>query len=151
MKKQERKVTITCTEKQLAMLEMICDRYSRLVCGQLDLSLQEVCEVAWCKDHKTPEHPHAIGSNEWYTMRHELEATLKGMEAEYWGLSGGRYNGIGYDDWADTLWDMHQCMRYARYCAFPPDKQEEMRWTVMSDTPMRCGSEPLIEVKIEEE
>lgn len=151
MKTKDRKVTITCTEKQLAMLEMVCDRYSRLVEGQLGLSLQEVCEEAWCKRHKTKEHPHGIGGPEWDEMRHNLEATLKQMEYDYWGLSGGRYNGIGYDDWADSLWDMHQVMRHARYLAMPPKEQEIMRGTVMAYEAMRVGSEPLIEVKYEEE
>lgn len=148
---EERKVTITCTEKQLTMLEMVCDRYSRLIEGQLENSLQDVCEEAWCRRNKTKEHPHGIGSPEWYEMRHNLEAGLKEMKKEYWGLSGGSYNGIGYDDWADNLWDMHQVMRHARYLAMPKDKQELLRGTVMAYEAMRVGSEPLIEVKYEEE
>lgn len=60
-------------------------------------------------------------------------------------------NGIGYDDWADNLWDMHQVMRHARYLAMPKDKQETMRGTVMAYEAMRVGSEPLIEVKYEED
>lgn len=151
MKNKERKVTITCTEKQLQMLSMICDRYSRLVQGQLNNSLQEVCEEAWEKRHKTEEHPHGIGSEEWYAMREKLEATLKEMEKEYWGLEGGRYNGIGYDDWADTLWDMHQVMRHARYLAMPEEERETMRGTVMAYEAMRVGSEPLITVEYKED
>lgn len=73
------------------------------------------------------------------------------MEAEYWGLSGGSYYGIGYDDYADTLWDMHQVMRHARYLAMPPKEQEMMRGTVMAYEAMKVGSEPLIKVEIKEE
>lgn len=146
-----RKVTITCTEKQLAMLEMICDRYARLIQGQLELSLQDICEKAWERRHKTEANPHAIGSEEWYTMRHDLEALLEGMKERFWGLSGGSYNGLGYDDWADSLWDMHQVMRYARYCAMPKDKRDLMRYTVMSDSPMRFGSEPLVSIEYKAE
>lgn len=151
MKPKDRKVTITCTEKQLVMLEMVCERYTRLIEGQLGLSLQDICEDAWCRRNKTKEHPLGIGSEEWYNMRHELEERLKDMEWDYWGLAGGRYNGIGYDDWADSLWDMYQVMRYARWQNMPPKEKESMRITVMSNTPMRCGSLPLIEVKYEEE
>lgn len=146
---KDRKVTITCTEKQLTMLEMVCDRYARLIQGQLENSLQEVCEEAWRRRNKTEEHPHGIGSPEWYDMRHNLESRLKEMEKDYWGLSGGRYNGIGYDDWADSLWDMHQVMRHARYLAMPKEDQEKLRATVMAYEAMRCGNEPLIEVKYE--
>lgn len=150
MKPEERKVTITCTEKQLVMLEMVCDRYSRLIEGQLENSLQEVCEQAWCMRNKTEEHPHGVGSPEWYDMRRNLEARLKEMERDYWGLANGWFNGIGYDDWADSLWDMHQVMRHARYLNMPKDKQELMRGTVMAYEASRVGSLPLIEVKYEE-
>ena len=84
-------------------------------------------------------------------MRSKLEERLKEFEFDYWGLSGGRYNGIGYDGWADNLWDMYQVMRHARYLAMPKDKQETMRGTVMAYEAMRIGSEPLIKVKYEEE
>lgn len=148
---KERKVTITCTEKQLKMLEMVCDRYARLVQGQLGLSLQEVCEEAWEKRNRTEKHPHGIGSPEWHAMRKELEARLKDMEWDYWGLAGGRYNGIGYDDWADCLYDMHQVMRHARYLAMPKGRQNELRGTVMAYEAMRAGSEPLVEVRYGED
>lgn len=148
---KDRKVTITCTERQLAMLEMICDRYARLIQGQLDISLQEVCEEAWAKRHKTEEHPHGIGSPEWYDMRQNLEERLKEMEKDYWGLDGGSYNGIGYDDYVDTIWDMHLVMRHARYLAMPKEEQERMRCTVMAYKAMRVGNQPLIEVRYEED
>ena len=151
MKKQDRKVTITCTEKQLSMLEMVCDRYARLIEGQLENSLQEVCEEAWCRRNKTEEHPHGAGSEEWYEMRHQLEERLKDMKWDYWGLTGGRYNGIGYDDWADTIWDMHQVMRHARYLAMPPKDQETMRRTVIACEATRVGTEPLIKVSYDTE
>lgn len=151
MKPEARKVIITCTEKQLTMLSMVCDRYARLIEGQLENSLQEVCEQAWERRNKSEEHPHGIGSEQWYEMRHNLEATLKEMEYDYWGLSGGSYNGIGYDDWADTLWDMHQVMRHARYLHLPPEEQKLLRITVDAYDATRVGSEPLIEVKYEED
>lgn len=143
----EKKVTITCTERQLELLEMVCDRYSRLICGQLENSLQEVCEAAWERNHKTSEHTHAIGSEDWYTMRHNLEAILRGIKDQYWGLTGGSYNGVGYDKAADALFDMHQCMRHARYLNMPKERQESLRITVMADAPMRFGELPLIDVK----
>lgn len=146
MKPEARKVIITCTEKQLTMLSMVCDRYARLIEGQLENSLQEVCEQAWERRNKSE------GSNDdWYAMREHLESTLKEMEYDYWGLSGGSYNGIGYDDWADTLWDMHQVMRHARYLHLPAKEQDLLRITVDAHDAMRTGSEPLIEVKYEED
>lgn len=147
----EKQYTITLTEYQLRILSNVCDRYSRLICGQLDLSLQEVCEEAWCRDHKTDEHPHGIGSNEWYEMRRNLEEKLKEMEETYWGLTGGRYYGIGYDKTADLLFDMRKAMEYALWDNMEPAEKERMRFTVMSDGPMGLTEHPLIEVKLKKE
>lgn len=147
----EKQYTITLTEHQLRILSNVCDRYSRLICGQLDLSLQEVCEEAWARDHKTEEHPHGIGSDEWYEMRRNLEEKLKEMEETYWGLKYGCYYGIGYDKTADMLWDMHKSMDYAVWDNMEPEKKEELRWTVMADGPMGLTDEPLIEVKLKKD
>lgn len=143
---KERIVTITCTEKQLSMLEFICERYSRLVMGQLDMSLQDICEEAWEKIHKD----RGINSSEWSEMREKLNEQLKSMEKDYWGLVGGEYNGIGYSDYADSIWDMYQVMRYARWNNMPEDKKEMMRITTMSNVPAQYGSLPLIQVNYKE-
>lgn len=143
----EKKVTITCTEKQLALLDMVCDRYSRLICGQLGYSLQDICEDAWEKYREKQGYTNIIGSPEWYEMRAKLEERLKDFKRDYWKLSGAIYYGVGYDKKADALFDMHQCMRYARYLNMPKDKQEHLRMTVMADAPMRFGELPLIDVK----
>ena len=143
---KERIVTITCTEKQLSMLEFICERYSRLVMGQLDISLQDICEEAWEKLHKD----RGINSSEWSEMREKLNEQIKSMEKDYWGLVGGEYNGIGYSDYADSIWDMYQVMRYARWNNMPEDKKEMMRITTMSNVPTQYGSLPLIQVNYKE-
>lgn len=150
-KKPEKRYTIELTEHQLRTLDLVCDRYARLTEGQLELSLQEICEEAWEKLHKTEEHPCAIGSDDWYEMRENLEKTLKEMEYTYWGLSGGRYNGIGYDKTADLLWEMHKSMEYAIWDNMDPESKESMRFTVMSDGPMALTGEPFIIVKRKED
>lgn len=142
-----RKVTITCTEEQLALLETVCDRYSRIMCGQLRPSFQDICEEAWERDHKTAEFPFGISSPEWFEMRSELESRLKDIEWSNWGLSGGRYYGVGYNETADNIWDMYQVMRHARYLNMSPEGKESMRFTVMADEPMRYGEMPLISVE----
>lgn len=144
---EDRLVTITCTEKQAQILEQVCDAYSRMLCGQLRNSFQDICEMAWAQRNKTDEHPHGIGSKEWYEMREGLEKSLKDFEYKYWGLSDGRYNGVGYNEQSDILWDMHQSLRYARWCNMPKDKKEDLRCTVIANTPMAFGDEPLIDVE----
>lgn len=148
---KEKKVTITCTEEQLALLEMVCDRYSRLICGQLRLSFQDICEDAWEKYHEKQGYTNIIGSPEWWEMRAKLEERLKDFEWDYWKLAGGRCYGIGYDKNADALFDMYQCLRHARYLNMPKNEQESLRITVMADAPMRFGELPLIKVKYNED
>ena len=145
-KKPEKRYTIELTEHQLRILDMVCDRYSRLIEGQLELSLQEVCEQAWEKLHKSMRC-----NDDWYAMRENLKKTLKEMEYTYWGLAGGRYNGIGYDKTADLLWEMHKSMEYAIWDNMDPESKESMRFTVMSDGPMALTGEPFITVKRKED
>lgn len=129
------------------MLDMACECTARTIQGQLENSIQDFCEEAWAIRHKTEEHPHGVGGEEWYAMRHSLESLLAQIKKLCWGLDGGWYNGIGYDDTADVLWDMHKACEHARYLAMPPEKQESMRYTVMADSLVAWGKEPVMEVE----
>ena len=52
-KNNEKQFTITLTERQLKLLAYACRVTDRLIIGQLDFSLQECCEAAFEKLHKT--------------------------------------------------------------------------------------------------
>ena len=50
-------------------------------------------------------------------------------------------NGVGYDDTADILFDLHQVLRHQLWLDRPEDKKSHI--TVDADEAMRFGSEPL--------
>jgi hypothetical protein len=53
--------------------------------------------------------------------------------------------GIRYDDTADILFDIHQCIRHQLWLDRPADKKSNI--TVDADEAMQVGSEPLAVIK----
>lgn len=138
--KKEKTYIIECNEKQLRMINEMCDRMSRLICGQLDASVQEYCEDAWERDHKTVEHPHGIGGDEWHAMRKELESHLAAIKKLCWDKDYGIY----YDNNADILWEMHEVIRHQLWLDMPEDKRTPC--TVDASPAISISNEPLIKV-----
>lgn len=137
-KASDKKFTIELNEKQLVLIDRACELYSRFICGQLWLG--PVQDVFFEAHHKT--HP----GEKFGACRDELEADMKMLMKKYWGLSANSHFGLGFDDRADTLWDIHKSCEHARYLAKPKDEQEALRWTVLADKPMAFGTEPLMKV-----
>lgn len=141
------KYKIELNEKQLRALSMVCDRYSRLICGQLDLSVRECCEEAWERHNKTPEHPYGIGSKDWYGMREEVERHLDELKLLCWDCGRNTDYGVGYDEYADMLYDMHQVIRHQLWL----DNPDRSGITVDASSAMAFGEEELIKVERLEE
>lgn len=141
------KYKIEVNEKQLRALSMVCDRYSRLICGQLDFSVQECCEEAWERRNKTPEHPHGIGSQGWYDMRREVERHLDELKLLCWDCDRIASYGVGYNEYADMLYDMHQVIRHQLWL----DNPDRSDITVDASSAMASGKEELIKVERLEE
>lgn len=138
----EKKYTITVNEKQLKALSHICDMYSRIICGQLDLGMRDRCESAWERDHKNEDGSTPIGSEDWYAMRNEVEYHLNALKKLCWDCDKNCDYGIGYDDYADMLYDMHQVMRHEVW-----KENGEKSYTVDAYEPLKHGKEELIDVK----
>lgn len=145
---EEKRYTIELGEKQLRALGYVCDMFPRLIEGQLDIALQPILEEAWEKVHKgwRDEEKEA-----WWAMRDETEAALDEMRKKYWDLTGGRYNGIHYDDYADMIWDMYQVIRHALWLQLTEKQKEATRWTVDAFPASQVGNEKLITVEPKEE
>ncbi len=144
----EKRYIIELGEKQLRALSYVCDMFPRLIEGQLDIALQPILEQAWERRH--PEW-HEAEKDAWYDMREETEEALKGMREKYWGLTGGTYYGIHYDNYADMIWDMHQVIRHALWLGHTEAQKERTRWTVDAFPASQISDEPLITVKPKEE
>lgn len=148
VEKSERLYTITLNEKQLITLEQMTDQMMRIICGQLDLGMQEWCEAAWNKDHATEEYPYGICAPGWSDMRNELEEHLQAIRKLCWNCDPCTSYGIHYHPVADELYDMHCVLRKFRYdYIFTDEDRETMRYTVLSDTPLHTSKEPLIKVE----
>lgn len=137
--------TIELTERQVKLLSYTCDRMARLIQGQ-DWTYQELMEEAWekrCKEStgKIMDDTYEGG---WHNMRSDAEAICKQIKKRFWGLESNALYGIHYDDTADILWDIHQCLRHQLWLDKPEGEKSHI--TVDSDTPMRVGSEPLIKI-----
>ena len=139
---QKQRYTIEVSKHQLQMLSMMCDRMSRLICGQLDNSVQEFVEEAWCKRHKTKEKPSGMVEG-WSNMRREVEDLLAKLKKLGWDLDRNADYGIGYDDTADLLWEMHEVMRHQLWL----DNPDRPEWSVDGDEPMKLTDEPMIKVE----
>lgn len=138
----EQRYTIEVSKHQMQMLSMMCDRMSRLICGQLDNSVQEFVEEAWERRHKSKDNPHGMGKG-WYEMRHEVEILLTQLKKLGWGLDRFSDYGIHYDELADLLFEMHQVMRHQLWL----DNPNRLEFSVDGDTPMKLTDEPMITVK----
>lgn len=139
---QEHIYNLQLTEKQARLLSYACDRLSRIICGQ-DWTFQEFMEEAWekrCKE-TTGEMMDDEWDGGWHNMRQEAEEICKKIKKRFWGCEANAMYGIGYDDTADILFDIHQCIRHQLWLDKPESHKSHI--TVDSDTPMRVGSEPL--------
>lgn len=141
-RKMEQRYTIEVSKHQLQMLSMMCDRMSRLICGQLDNSVQEFVEQAWERRHKSKDNPHGMGEG-WYEMRKDVEDRLAELKKIGWGLERNAYYGIHYDELADLLFEMHQVMRHRLWL----DNPNSPWYSVDGDEPMKLTDEPMITVK----
>lgn len=142
---KEKTYTVQLTERQVKLLSYTCDRMARLIQGQ-DWTYQELMEEAWekrCKE-STGKMMDDTYEGGWHNMRSDAEEICKQIKKRFWGLESNALYGIHYDDTADILWDIHQCLRHQLWL----DKLEgeKSHITVDSGTPMRVGSEPLINI-----
>ena len=120
------------------MIERATELHSRMICGQMWLGpVQDIFLDAYEKSHPGAR---------WEDIREELEEDMRMLQRKYFNLSPGASYGLGYNDYADNLWDIHKCCEHARYLAMPDEQREAMRWTVLADPPMAFGCEPLLKI-----
>ena len=122
----DKQFTITLNERQLKLLAYACRVTNRLIIGQLDFSLQECCESAFEKLHKD-DKAYEIGSDEWNLMLFKVTGTMEVLRKMCWGVEYGQNHGIGYDETADTLFDMQKVMEHALWLEEDPKKRSN--WT----------------------
>lgn len=131
-------------------LECACEAMARLINGQM-FPMQDLCERGWKRHVQEPKGFESCGK-EFFDMRHKVENSLNAMHTLCWDIPVNTDYGCHHDPKADILWDMYQVFRHQRFLAMSQEEQEFLRMSVMAETPMMTGKEPLCKViSIEDE
>ena len=141
-----KKYTIEVTKEQLEGIAEACWVYDRLILGQLGIPLGEVCLDAWNKQY-AGNHP------TW--MREKFRETsdivrkhIQELQELCWGLKKGEYNGVGYDKYADMLFDIQKVIEHSLWLERPDDEKNNS--TNNAFPPKQYGEEPLITIQSKE-
>ena len=84
----------------------------------------------------------------WSNMREDAETFCKEIKKRFWDLDPNAEYGIHYDDSADILWDIYQCLRFELWKNLPEPKPH---YTVDASPATQFGDEPLCKVTSKEE
>lgn len=144
---EERVYNIQVTKRQLEVLSQTCDAYMRLICGQ-PMDLQNLMEDAWEKHCKkaTGDRFDKEWQGGWYNARKNAEKISNEIRDKFWFCGPSSWYGLGYDEMADILFDIHQVLRHQLFLDKTPEEKENLKWTVSADTPIAFSKEPLVKV-----
>lgn len=84
----------------------------------------------------------------WHKMREDAETFCKDIKKRFWSLAYNADYGIHYDESADILWDIYQCLRYELWKNRPEPKNH---MTNDSFPATRFSEEPLCTVTSKDE
>ena len=141
-----KKYTIEVTKEQLEGIAYACEMADRLIIGQLELPLAEVCLDAW---YKLCAGNHSTWTKEKFRETSDIvRKHAKELQESCWGLKKGEYNGVGYDKYADMLFDIQKVIEHYLWSEKPDDKKNPD--TNDAFPPKQCGKEPLITIKSKE-
>ena len=142
-----KKYIVELNERQARLLSYVCDTFPRLVCGQ-DRVYQDLFEEAWekrCKD-ATGKMMDDDFEGGWDKMREDAETFCKEIKRRFWNLPPNASYGVKYDDTADILFDIHECIRHELWL-----NGDRKHHTVDSYPAHQWGKEPLIKVTSKDE
>lgn len=144
-----KKYIIELNEKQARLLSWALDTFPRLIEGQ-NRAYQDLFESAWEKRCKKATGKMMDDEFEggWYEMREDAETFCKKIKKRFWDLAPNADYGIHYDDSADILWDIYQCVRYELWKNRPEPKSHI---TVDAFPATQFGKESLCKVTSKEE
>ena len=144
-----KKYIIELTERQARLLSYVCDTFPRLVCGQ-DHVFQDIFEEAWEKRCKKATGKMMDDEFEggWQKMREDAETFCKEIKRRFWNLPTNASYGVKYDDTADILFDIHECIRHELWKNRDEPKPHS---TVDAFPAHQWGKEPLVKVTSKDE
>ena len=141
-----KKYIIEVTKEQLEGIAYACQVTDRLILGQLSIPLQDVCLDAVEKRYKG--NPESWMRKKFRETSDIVAKHIQELQELCWGLKKGEYNGVGYDKYADMLFDIQKVIEYSLWLEKPEDKRNNS--TNDAFPPKQCGEEPLITIKSKE-
>lgn len=141
--KDERIYTLHLTKRQVELLSYACDQFSRLIWAFHEL-MEEACEKR-CKEAVGGHGMDKEWDGGWYAMRSDAERFCKEIKKRFWGMEWNAMCGVGYDETADILFDLHQTLRHQLWLDSPEGEKSHM--TVDAYEATRFGSEPLAKIE----
>lgn len=147
--KKEKKYIIELNERQAQLLSWALNTFPRLIEGQSH-AYQDLFESAWekrCKE-ATGRMMDDEFEGGWHKMREDAETFCKEIKKRFWNLAPNADYGIHYDESADILWDIYQCLRYELWKNRPEPKSH---MAVDASPATRYGEEPLCKVTSKDE
>lgn len=147
--KKEKKYIIELNERQAQLLSWALNTFPRLIEGQSN-AYQDLFESAWekrCKE-ATGRMMDDEFEGGWHKMWEDAETFCKDIKKRFWGLAYNADYGIHYDESADILWDIYQCLRYELW----KNRSEPKSHMAVDAFPAtQFGSEPLAKVTSKDE
>ena len=142
-----KKYIIEMNERQARLLSYVCDTFPRLICGQ-DRVYQDLFEEAWEKRCKKATGKMIDDEFEggWQKMREDAETFCKEIKRRFWDLAPNANYGIHYNEMADIIFDLHQCIRHELWL-----NGDRKYHTVDSYPAHQWGKEPLAKVTSKDE
>lgn len=137
------KYILELSEKQARLVSWALDTLPRLIEGQ-GRAYQDLFEQAWEKRSKkaTGNFMDKEFEGGWYAMREDAEQFCRDIKRRFWALSPNADYGIHYDETADILWDIYQCLRHELW----KNDQTKLNYTVDAYPASQFGTEPLCKV-----
>lgn len=141
-----KKYTIEVTKEQLEGIAYACNVTDRLILGQLSIPLQDICLDAVGKRYAG--NPESWMSKKIRETSDIVAKHIQELQELCWGLKKGEYNGVGYDKYADMLFDIQKVIEHSLWLEIPDDKKNNS--TNNAFPPKQYGEEPLITIKSKE-
>lgn len=141
-----KKYTIEVTKEQLEGIAYACKMADRLIIGQLTIPLQDVCLDA--VEKRYAGNPESWMSKKIRETSDIVAKHIQELQELCWGLKKGEYNGVGYDKYADMLFDIQKVIEHSLWLEIPDDKKNYS--TNDAFPPKQYGKEPLIIIKSKE-
>lgn len=111
------KVIFYLTIKQIELLWHVCDSMCRVICGQSS-TIASILMEAWSNLHEyIPE--------EYCNVKSRIDVHCNILHKLCFNFADNCYNGIGYDEDSDCLFDMCQVFRHVVWESKPEEKRTQ--------------------------